>query len=99
MVLPRSGKKFLWVCEHGHEWEDRPHNLSKKKFPCPHCLHADRGDGLRQANDDHNLATESPILINEWNYAKNEKPPTYYMPKVMIRFGGNVSMAMNGKQI
>ena len=81
MVLPRSGKKFLWACEHGHEWEDRPHNLFKKKFPCPKCEYADRGDGLREATDNHNLATENPILMHEWNYAKNDKPPTYYMPK------------------
>ena len=80
MVLPKSGKKFLWVCEHGNEWEDRPNNLFKKKFPCPKCEYANKNDSYRKATLRYNLKTEQPTLILEWNYAKNEKPPTFYMP-------------------
>ena len=33
-VPARSGKTNIWECSLGHEWNDRPHNMVKKKFHC-----------------------------------------------------------------
>ena len=79
-VLARSAKTFLWQCEEGHEWEDRPHNLVKKKFPCPQCHYDERGYGLRKATPDYNLASEFPHVAEEWHHY-NSQPASFYMPK------------------
>jgi len=80
-VLPKSGKRYIWECLNGHSWEDTPHNLVNKKFPCPKCQYAERGDGLRKAKPSFNLATEHPKLCQQWDHKKNEKQPSFYMPK------------------
>lgn len=79
-VLARSGKTYIWECSNGHQWNDRPHNMAKKKFHCPECQYSDRGDGLRKSTAQFNLATEHPNIAREW-HERNKQPPSYYMPK------------------
>ena len=79
-VLAKSGKPYLWQCEEGHEWKDRPHSLVKKKFPCPECQHEERFYGLRKATPEYNLATEFPEIANDW-HKRNSQPASFYMRK------------------
>ena len=79
-VLAKSGKTYLWQCDQGHGWEDRPHNLVKKKSTCPECQYEERDNGMRKAIAEHNVATECPELANEW-HQRNGQPPSFYMPK------------------
>lgn len=79
-VVAKSGKKYLWVCAAGHEWESSPHNLVKKKFSCPLCAHDGLSDAYRKASEAYNLTTEFPELASQWG-EQNQRPPTYYMPK------------------
>jgi hypothetical protein len=97
-VLARSGKSYLWQCPNGHEWKDRPHNMAKKKFHCPECVHLNRGDGLRKATQEHNLATEYPELAKQWHKRKKIFQ-LFICLRVTTKFGGSVKKAMNGLQI
>ena len=79
-VTAKSGKKYWWKCEKGHEWQANPDKLVRKKFPCPYCIYENRGDGLRRATNDYNLQTEYPNVAKHW-HEKNRYPASFYMPK------------------
>ena len=71
MLTLGSNKKVWWKCSKGHEWEATIVNRVKEKGTnCPYCTNQKI---LKGYND---LATENPKLANEWNYDKNDFPPT-----------------------
>jgi hypothetical protein len=61
--LPGSGKKVLWICEKGHEWQRRISSMRKSQN-CPICSKQD----LIKKN---NLQVRSPQLAREWQPANN----------------------------
>lgn len=55
-VVPGSGKKVWWICEHGHSSQDRVCDKNNGK-KCPICK---------------SFAFHHPELLDEWDYEKNE---------------------------
>ena len=62
-VPPHSGQKAWWLCSHGHEWEAVV-NSRTRGHGCPYCA------GQRPTAE-RNFATESPYLLEEWDWKKN----------------------------
>ena len=76
---------------------DRSATQLAKKFHCPECeyLIVAMGCGKQLG---FQSGTEYTELATEW-HQRNEKPPTFYMPKSNDKSGGYVSRGMNGKPI
>lgn len=62
---PMSNARVWWVCEHGHEWDNKICN-QHKTMDCPVCNNRRL---LRGFND---LATVYPELAKEWDYEGNK---------------------------
>ncbi len=72
-----SGKKVNWKCPKcGMKWMESPNKMTRKGSikKCPYCIH-------ERPSPYYNFAKVNPILAKEWNYEKNAKPPTEYLPK------------------
>jgi len=68
-------KPVWWKCTKcGYEWQASPNNR-KKGVGCPHCSGRVPMPGV----DD--LATVNPELIKEWDFKKNIKKPSEFLPK------------------
>ena len=68
-------KPVWWLCSTcGYEWQQSP-NIRKRGTGCPHCSGRVPMPGV----DD--LETVKPELAKEWDYEKNKKKPTEYLPK------------------
>ena len=63
-VLPQSGKKVWWKCSLGHEWQATIYDRNTGDG-CPFC------SGRYAITGSTDLKTTNPLLIEEWNYAKN----------------------------
>ena len=59
-----STKKVWWKCKNGHSWEASIVNRSRGRN-CPYC-------SGKLASGEWNLASHSPMLIEEWDYEKNK---------------------------
>ena len=72
-----SGKKVWWKCKNGHSYlgliSDRA-RTDGKATGCPHCSNKKVLEGY---ND---LATIRPDVLKEWDFMKNEKKPSEYLP-------------------
>lgn len=68
-----SGKKVWWQCSKNpkHEW--MAEIVNRNKSGCPYCAG-------RLPSEEYNLAIYYPELCKDWNYQKNEKPPSEYTP-------------------
>ena len=64
-VKASSNLKVWWKCKHGHEWQARIADRTKKHTGCAVCSNHKLLTGF---ND---LATEFPDIALEWNYEKN----------------------------
>ena len=62
-VMPKSSKKFWWICDKGHEWRATPSNRVKGSG-CPYCAG-------RRPSPENNLATKDPNLTRQWHPTKN----------------------------
>ncbi len=80
MIAPRTTqKKYWWICPKGHEWENTPGGMtrrkSKKGFSCPYC------DG-KKISKDNNLQYLNPEVAKLWHPTKNGKiKPNTIAPK------------------
>ncbi len=73
-IMPGSNKKFWWMCEKKHEWENTV-NVRNGGNGCPYCANQ---IVLKGYND---LATLNPKLAAEWHPTKNgERKPSDFMP-------------------
>jgi hypothetical protein len=64
-----SGRKHLWKCDYGHEWEASPRKINRyKKNDCPYCPL------------ENSLIDKHDFISNIWNYNKNKKTPDFYTP-------------------
>lgn len=70
-----SGQKVWWKCSNcGLSWQQTPNKMNKKKNTgCPYCNHS-------RPSYIYNLALLYPELAEEWDYEKNDKLPTDYLP-------------------
>lgn len=66
-TMTKSGRKFWWQCEKGHEWEASPGNRNNngKKRKCPYCA------GFKYSQDT-SLASVYPYIAKEWHPTKNQ---------------------------
>jgi hypothetical protein len=75
--MVKSGTEVWWICSRGHEWKARISSRTAENDgilnDCPFC----KG---RIASLDYNLEVSFPLLIKEWNFEKNRKLPSDYMP-------------------
>ncbi len=69
-VFSGSHKKVWWKCEKGHEWEASIINRIRGRN-CPICSNKIVVKGI---ND---ITTTHPIILDMWNYYKNEKLDIY----------------------
>jgi len=73
-----AAKKVNWKCSQCNiEWKQTLNKATKKtksnQKGCPYCMH-------KKPSKFFNLITKYPILEKEWNYDKNLKLPTEYLP-------------------
>ena len=68
-VTTGNGQKFWWKCSLGHEWQATI-NSRVRGSGCPYCSNKKI---LKGFND---LSTKKPELVKEWDYEKNDIPPT-----------------------
>lgn len=71
-IIAGTNKKFWWICEKGHEWQQSS-NARTKGNGCPYCASRKLLIGY---ND---LSTTNPLLAKEWNYKKNKFGPETVM--------------------
>ena len=64
-VTKGSDKKVWWKCEKGHEWK-APINVRNRGTGCPYC------NSLKVSLDLSLAQKGKKILLEEWNYDKNE---------------------------
>lgn len=74
-VTMGTHKKVWWKCSKGHSWETQVYVRAKMKCGCPYC------SGQRVLPGENDLLTVNPKLCEEWDYNKNELPPSEYLPK------------------
>lgn len=72
-VSSGSARRVNWICDKGHTWMASIANRTKGS-KCPYCTHRKVLPGF---ND---LATVSPTLLKDWDYMRNDIPPTEIMP-------------------
>jgi positive regulator of sigma E activity len=65
MVKVKSGRKFWWICDKGHEWEAAISHRSNGTG-CPYCA------GQR-VGPDNSLKSLNPSLAKQWNFSKNKE--------------------------
>ena len=65
-VMPGSGKKVWWICNHNHEWEATISNRTGRKSGCPYC------SGKKAWLGFNDLQTTNPTLAKEWHPTKNK---------------------------
>jgi hypothetical protein len=68
-----SNKKAWWQCRRGHEWEATIDSRTRGNG-CPFCAG-------KKPSDEYNFAAVHPCLLIEWDYSKNEKAPSQYLPQ------------------
>ncbi len=68
-ISVQTKRKFWWLGDCGHEWQDNPLAIVKNNEKCPYC-----GNRLvlRGFND---LKTINPDLVEEWDYEHNDFSP------------------------
>jgi len=66
-VTISSGRKVWWICKHGHEWQARIADRTKKSRPrgCPVCA------GRKVLAGFNDLVILNPQIASEWHPTKN----------------------------
>ena len=73
---PYSNKRVSWVCENGHQWEDKINNRTVNGSTCPYCK------GSRPIPGVNDLGTLYPWLKEQWNPEENGNlKPSDVFPK------------------
>lgn len=70
-VTKSSGKKVWWRCQKGHSYQATLYNRSNGRN-CPIC------SGKITIKGVNDFATLHPLVLDEWDYSKNEKDPSEY---------------------
>ena len=74
LVFPSSSMKAHWECEKGHKWVAIVDGRTRFGNRCPYCY------GKKAIPGENDLATLFPEIVQEWDYAENDKPPEIYRP-------------------
>lgn len=68
-----SGKDVFWICKKEHSWTARISDRVRGNG-CPYCA------GKRPIIGVNDLETVNPVLAGEWNYSRNSKTPSEFLP-------------------
>ena len=80
----KSDKKVWWKCKTcGHEWESRISSRTVCQHGCPICGQAKSVQNrlLHDIEAHGSLLSLYPELCKEWDYDKNERKPSEYLPE------------------
>ena len=82
-----SRKKAKWICKTcGNKWEASiDHRTGKRKTGCPECAKKLRGELKHKYALEKNGSITDPLLLKEWDYAKNKKGPEEYTPSCNVK--------------
>lgn len=76
-----SSKKVWWQCAQcQHSWIASIRSRTQRKSGCPECAKKIRGQTRKQTNLATRKPIDDPLLLKEWDYQKNPKPPSEYLP-------------------
>lgn len=80
--LPYSNKRAAWICDRGHQWEEKINNRTANGLECPFC------NGFRPIPSVNDFATLHPWAAAQWDFEKNGKlTPADVFPKSNKRVG------------
>lgn len=72
---PNSNKNVWWKCKFNpcgcHFWKTQINNRTRNRSQCPYC-------NKNKVCQHNNLKVHFPIICEEWDYDRNENPPTSY---------------------
>ena len=69
-----SIKKRWWICDKGHSYEHRISDRTANGYGCPYC------SNKRVLPGYNDVATKFPDLIKYWDFDKNVKKPSEFLP-------------------
>lgn len=71
-----------WICSKcGERWESRIIDRTKAKFGCKLCSSKARAEAKSKTHAQRTGGIQSPLLLAEWDYEKNEGLPSEYSPQ------------------
>ncbi|MBQ5799228.1 MAG: zinc-ribbon domain-containing protein, partial [Oscillospiraceae bacterium] len=78
-----STQRVGWVCSTcGNRWDTKiRYRAGERNSGCPVCGRAKRGKTRHEQALKINGTIADELLLSEWDYDKNKKPPTEYPPK------------------
>jgi len=81
MVTWGSKKKVWWKCTDNHSWLATPYSRGRGSG-CPECSQKIVGEKTRKTrlSKSGSLAEKFPILLNEWDFERNNIQPTEVSP-------------------
>lgn len=76
-----SATRIQWQCKTcQHSWIATIRARTQRKSGCPECAKKIRGQTRKQTNLATRKPIDNPLLLKEWDYQKNPKPPSEYLP-------------------
>lgn len=76
-----SATRIQWQCKTcQHSWIAAIRARTQRKSGCPECAKKIRGQTRKQTNLATRKPINNPLLLKEWDYQKNPKPPSEYLP-------------------
>ena len=72
--FPHSQKSVWWICKEGHEYEAKIGNRTSLNRGCPYC------SGRYAIAGKNDFKTTNPELLKYWDYSKNTKKPSEFLP-------------------
>ena len=76
-----SATRIQWKCKTcQHSWIATIRARTQRKSGCPECAKKIRGKTRKQTNLANGRPLDNPQLLTEWDYEKNLKSPSEYLP-------------------
>lgn len=86
-IIATSTKKAWWICSVCHtNWQAKIQSRTIKQSGCPKCSVKKRVEAHREAFIKKNGCITDPLLLQEWNYAKNNPLTPQDFPPVSNKF-------------
>lgn len=77
-----SNTSAHWICSQcGLKWESRIKHRTKAKYGCKNCSTIARAYAKSNTHAMRSGGIQDPLLLAEWDYEKNDKPPSDFPPQ------------------
>ncbi len=71
-----------WKCKKcGYRWEGKIRDRTKAKYGCSQCAVNNRSEAKAKTHAQRTGGIQDPLLLKEWDYERNKKPPSEYAPQ------------------